>query len=130
MKNDKQETEWEIIYREIKRVLEPYGKEDAFGEGDYLLVDDNWGNHQQKLEVQNLNIIKPEIVESLQRILVPYPDWEIVIGIDAREQKAGWPPMGLTVRSREIIDGLQRQDLPAEFQALKYKGSRVGTDRD
>jgi hypothetical protein len=130
MKNDKQEKEWVLIYRDIKRMLEPYGKEDAFGKGDYLLVDDNWGNHQQKLEVQNLNLIRPRIVELLQSILAPYPDWEIVIGIDAPERKAGWPPMGLTVRSHEIIDGLQRQYLPAEFQTLKYKGSRVGTDRD
>lgn len=130
MKKRNQEAEWELIYNEINRVLEPYGKEDAFGKGDYLLVDDNWGNHQQKIEVQNLNLIKPEIVKSLQKILAPYPDWEIVIAIDVRERKVDWPPMGLTVRSDEIIDGLQRQYLPTEFQTLKYKGSRVGTDRD
>ena len=127
---DKQEREWELIYSEIGRTLERFGKEDAFGKGDYLLVDDNWGNHQQKIEVQNLSLIKPQIVKLLQKILAPYPDWEIVVAIDVPKHEADWPAMGLIIRNDEIIDGLQRQYFPTEFQNVKYEGSRRGTDRD
>ena len=127
---DKQEREWELIYSEIGRTLERFGKEDAFGKGDYLLVDDNWGNHQQKIEVQNLSLIKPQIVKLLQKILAPYSDWEIVVAIDVPKHEADWPTMGLIIRSNEIIDGLQRQYFPAEFQNIQYEGSRRGTDRD
>ncbi len=127
---DKQEREWELIYSEIGRTLERFGKEDAFGEGDYLLVDDNWGNHQQKIEVQNLSLIKPQIVKLLQKILAPYPDWEIVVAIDVPKHEVDWPKMGLIIRSTEIIDGLQRQYFPSEYQNIKYDGSRRGTDRD
>lgn len=130
MKIDNQERDWELIYGEISRTLERFGKEDAFGNGDYLLVDDNWGNHQQKIEVQNLSLIKPLIVKLLQKILAPYPDWEIVVAIDVPKHEADWPAMGLIIRHHEIIDGLQRQYFPAEFQGLQYEGSRRGTDRD
>jgi len=127
---DKQERDWELIYGEISRTLERFGKEDAFGKGDYWLVDDNWGNHQQKIEVQNLNLIKPQIVKLLQKILAPYQDWEIVVAIDVLDHKTDWPAMGLVIRSNEIIDGLQRQYFPTEFQNFEYEGSRRGTDRD
>ncbi len=130
MKIDDQEKEWELIYVEISRTLERFGKEDAFGKGDYLLVDDNWGNHQQKIEVQNLSLIRPQIVTLLQNILTPFPDWEIVVAIDVPTHEADWPAMGLIIRNNEIIDGLQRQYFPTEFQSIKYEGSRVGTDRD
>ena len=127
---DKQEREWELIYSEIGRTLERFGKEDAFGKGDYLLVDDNWGNHQQKIEVQNLSLIKPQIIKLLQQILAPYPDWEIVVAIDVPKHEADWPAMGLIIRNDEIIDGLQRQYFPTELQNIQYEGSRRGTDRD
>lgn len=127
---DNQEREWELIYGEIGRMLERFGKQDAFGKGDYWLVDDNWGNHQQKIEVQNLSLIESPIVKLLQKILAPYPDWEIVVAVDVPEHKADWPPMGLIIRNNEIIDGLQRQYFPVEFQNIQYDGSRIGTDRD
>jgi hypothetical protein len=38
--------------------------------------------------------------------------------------------MGLTIRDHEIIDGLQRQYFPREFQSIRYRGSRPGTERD
>lgn len=127
---DKQQKEWTLIYKAIARTLEPFGKDDAFGEGDYLLVDENWGNHQHKIEVQNLNIIEPKIIKLLQAILQPFPAWEIIVGIDTSSHEAAGPAMGLTVRHYEIIDGLQRQYLPAQFQKIQYEGSRPGTDRD
>jgi len=38
--------------------------------------------------------------------------------------------MGLYIRPHEIIDALQRQYLPAEFQTVEYEGARRGTERD
>jgi hypothetical protein len=32
--------------------------------------------------------------------------------------------MGLVIRDDEIVDGLQRQYFPREFQTIKYEGSR------
>lgn len=121
MSLNKQEREWKSLYDAIGRTLVPFGKPDAFGMADYLLVDDNWGNYQQKIEIQNLVLLKSDVVALLQKLLVGYPDWEIVVGVDGN---LNWPPMGLTIRDNEIIDGLQRQYLPPEWQNIHYEGGR------
>ena len=38
--------------------------------------------------------------------------------------------MGLTIRKHEIIDGLQRQYFPEEFQSFRYADSKPGTGFD
>ncbi|MBI3704552.1 MAG: hypothetical protein HY244_12080 [Rhizobiales bacterium] len=128
--NPLQESQWEHLYDELGHILERFGKDDGFGKGDYWLMDENWGIYQQKLDIQNLNLIKPDVVKLLQNKLSKFPGWEIVVSIDVPEHEADWPAMGLIIRSYEIIDGLQRQYFPAEFQDIQYEGSRRGTDRD
>lgn len=125
-----QESQWGNLYDALSYVLAPHGEDDGFGKGDYWLMDENWGIYQQKLDIQNLNLIRPEVVKQLQETLATYPGWEIVVSIDIPEHETQWPSMGLIIRGNEIIDGLQRQYFPAEFQSIKYEGSRVGTDRD
>jgi hypothetical protein len=39
-----------------------------------------------------------------------------------------WPEMGLIVRAREIVDGLQKSFFPEEFRSLRYEGSRAPDD--
>jgi hypothetical protein len=50
--------------------------------------------------------------------------------VDVLQKWGAWPPMGVTIRSQEMIDGLQRQYLPPEFQDFKIPGSRPGTGYD
>jgi hypothetical protein len=125
-----QEKQWDHLYTEMSQTLQRFGQEDAFGGADYWLLDDNWGNHQQKVEIQNLNLIRPEVVSSLQKTLVDFPDWEIVVAVDVPGHETDWPAMGLIIRGHEIIDGLRRQYFPTEFQNIEYENSRRGTDRD
>jgi hypothetical protein len=126
----RQERDWGILYERISKLLQQFGKVDAIGEGDYWLIDENWGFDQHKVEVQNLNLLDPKIVKSLQTLLGGFPDWEIMIAVALPGTEGIWPAMGLVIRRDEIIDGLQRQYFPKEFQNVRYEGSRPGTDRD
>ncbi|HTQ30642.1 MAG TPA: hypothetical protein VMI53_05475 [Opitutaceae bacterium] len=121
-----QEQEWEDLYVRLAEILAPVGKSDAFGEADYWLVDDNWGCRQQKLYVSNLRMLAPAIVKSLQASLAQFPNWEIVVAVTVEGVGESWPKMGLIIRPHEIIDGLQRQYFPKEFQVFKYEGSKPG----
>jgi hypothetical protein len=131
---DEEETEqervWGHLYHRIKKVLRRFGVEDHFGDGDYLLVNDNYGWRRHKIEIHKLRMLDPKIVNLLRALLRGVPDWEIVIAIDIPGTEKSWPLMGLTIREREIVDGLQREYLPPEFQALAYEGSRPGTGYD
>lgn len=125
-----QEREWGELYERIRFVLQQFGEENPHGHGDYWVLDDNWGIHQHKVEIHKLQMLQPVIIKTLQNVLIEYPDWDIMIGMDIPGKGELWPAMGLIIRDNEIIDGLKRQYLPREFQGLVYEGSRPGTDRD
>lgn len=127
---DEQERAWESLYQQVRAILIQEGREDAYGRADFWLVDDNWGGHQHKIEVQALHMLKPSVVQALQTLLKQFRGWEIVVAIHIPGTENLWPPMGLIVRAHEIVDGLQRQYFPTEFQDYQYEGSRRGTDRD
>jgi hypothetical protein len=120
---EEQRREWLALYRQIREILQQFGEEDEYlEEKDYHLVYDNLGLWQHKIETSNLEMVRPVVIESLRKLLVGYPNWEIVIAVSNSEK--AWPPMGLVIHDDEIIDGLQRQYFPREFQTMEYKGSR------
>jgi hypothetical protein len=124
---DNQVKQWMSLYKRVTKLLSRYGAEDPFGEADYLVVEDNYGWWRITIEVHNLKMLQPNIIESLRALLSKLPNWEIVVAIDVPGKEKAWPTMGLTVRHHEIIDGLQRKFFPAEFQQLQYSDSRLGT---
>jgi hypothetical protein len=125
-----QNKNWSLIYDELVPLMARFGVDDAFGEGDYWILDDNWGPKQHKICVFNLDILRPEVVYALQNIIRNFSDWSVVVAVDVPGKEEVWPPMGLIIREHEIIDGLQRQYFPPEYQSIQYEGSRVGTDKD
>jgi hypothetical protein len=124
-----QEQEWQALYERIVKTMAQWGVNDGVGNGDYLIVDDNYGWWRQKLEVQSLRMFKVHIIKALQALLKDFPKWTIVMAVDV-PGKEHWPSMGVTIRSHEIIDGLLRKYLPEEFRFLKIPGSRSGTGYD
>ncbi|HVZ52140.1 MAG TPA: hypothetical protein VG986_09250 [Pseudolabrys sp.] len=124
-----QDKEWNALYQKIVHLLSRWGTEEYRGRADYLIVDDNYGWNRQTIEIHNLKMLKVEIVKELQSLLTDYPNWTIVIAVDIPGQEH-WPPMGVTIRAHEIIDGLQRKYLPEQFRFLNIPGSRPGTGYD
>ncbi len=121
---EEQEREWTELHDRVRAVLQHYGEEDVGGERrGYHLVDDNLGFHRHKIETEELKLIMPIVVKSLQELLSGYPNWEIVMAV-ASPDKEMRPNMTLVIRDDEIIDGLQRQYLPNELRTIQYEGSR------
>jgi hypothetical protein len=117
--------EWTLLYDAIREILQRFGEEDDGGDWkDYLLVDDNLGLRQHKIETSNLEMVRPVVVKLLRQLLIGYPNWEIVIAVANPGKEKIWPAMGLVIRDDEIIDGLRRQYFPQEFQSIEYEGSR------
>jgi hypothetical protein len=89
--------EWAFLCDQIRAVLQQYGEEDEAGEPkDYLLVDDNLGLYRHRIETDKLELVQPVIVKFLQKLLIGYPNWEIVIALGDFG--------GLIIRGDEIID--------------------------
>lgn len=116
--------EWNELYERLNVLLQQYGKDDMDG-GDYFLVDENFERYTHQVEMHRWHMLRPEIISSLQKLLVGYPDWEIEISVRIPEE-GFWidPGQGLTLHDDEIIDALDRTLLPEEYRDLKYEGSR------
>jgi hypothetical protein len=115
-----QEREWEILYDRIDGVVRKFGSESHVRNGDYMLLDENWGLHQHKIEIQNLNMLKSDVIQSLRGLLADFPNWEILVSVDIPGTEMTWPRMGLIIRSDQVVDGLERQYLPAPYQHVTY----------
>jgi hypothetical protein len=125
-----QQRTWLILYRKVLGELREFGTEDHFGDADYLLVDDNLGAPRHTVEIHKLRMLDPSLVRALRSLLQDFEGWEIVVVVDIPGNEDKWPPMGLIIRKKEIIDGLYRGYFPAEFRNVVFEGSRPGTGYD
>jgi hypothetical protein len=113
-----EERERIVLYERIRAVLQQYGEEDVAGaKRDYLLVEEGPRAHQHRIETGKLELAQPIVIKSLQKLLVGFPNWEIVIAL-------GRSYGGVVIRDDEIVDALQRENLPKEFKTIEYEGSR------
>ncbi len=116
----RQEREWLELHTMISALMRLHGEENHLRKGDYWLVDENLGGWHHQLEIQNLRMLDPDIVRSLQGLLQACPDWDVTILVDVRG-KENWPPMGLVVYDDKIEDGLKREYLPLEIRNYRYE---------
>lgn len=122
---------FEALRERVKGVLQRFGvPESLTRDGDYTVHGDYSGHPEVVVFVGNLELLRPEVVDQLQQVIRQFPGWQIVMTVAVRRHYDDWPNMGLYIRPHEIIDGLQRQYLPAEYQKLEYVGARHGTAYD
>ena len=119
-----QEKEWLVLHERITETLNHFGRKDAFGKGDYWLLDENWGRRKHEVEVQNLSLLRPHVIEALQKLLAGYPNWRITVSVAVPGTEDIWPGMGLIISRDEIVDELQRQHLPEEFGEIRYRDNK------
>lgn len=75
------------------------GNNDAFGEGDFWLVDDDWGDGQQKICIFNPLALTKNFALEMQKLLVEKGvDTEIFVQLEI----AGVPPQGLVISGSGI----------------------------
>src|SRR5688500_6196059 len=108
---------WLALYDRLCKILSAHGESSAFGEGEYWLLDDDWGNREHLLYVFREEFLTIEIVYELKEILKDFEGWKVVVAMDV----VGWdkkvvPPMGLVISGRTIQDDLKRQFLTGNFK--------------
>lgn len=121
---------FERLVQALNAVLRQFGRHDSLEPGDYSVYEDYWGFPQVKVSIANLRMLEPFVIQKLQHLIKSYPGWEIVVAVVRRPNYNDWPEMGLYIRPHEIVDGLQRQYFPREYQDIEYAGARRGTADD
>src|SRR5579862_125530 len=119
----------DLTYDLLKRFGRPDYQPDR-AHGDFSVHGDYSGYPQVVVFISNLEMMRPPVISELQQLVEEIPGWEIEVTVAVRGHYDDWPNMGLYIRPHEIIDGLQRQYFPKEFQNLEYVGARPGTAND
>ena len=124
---------FEELYPHVKEVMKRFGQPDFLpgrAHGDYMVHGDYGGYPEVVVYVHNLSLLQAAVVDELRRLIRQFPGWQITVTVVPWDRPRDWPNMGLYVRPNEIIDGLQREYFPPEFQNLEYQGARRGTADD
>lgn len=58
---DGEPSEWQRSYDAILPVVQKFGRDNAFGEGEFWLVDDDWGGQMHKLYVFDISALTREL---------------------------------------------------------------------
>ena len=122
---------FERLRQRVDGILEKYGVPDSLSrDGDYTVHGDYNGHPQVIAFIGKLDMLRPTVISELHRLVKEFPGWEIEVTVAVRGHYDDWPNMGLYIRPYEIIDGLQRQYFPKEFEDIAYEGARRGTAYD
>jgi hypothetical protein len=133
---DRRQTEqfavFEVLCARVERLLERFGRPDyqpGQPYGDYQVHDDYSEYPQVVVFVENLELLRNPLVKELEGLIREFPGWRIDLMVAVRGRE-DWPNMGISIRANGIVDNLQRQYFPEEFQDLTYEGARRGSVLD
>jgi hypothetical protein len=96
--------EWEALHSALSAVLSHFGKEDPYGNGDYWIVENDYGHPSHMVCVSQLAFITPELVSAVQQALKVAPHWVVLLQVDEEVNGGRAHSTGLTVR----LDGVER----------------------
>ena len=67
------------MYQSLEQTLSKLGRNDPFGEGDYFLIDDDYGTYQHKVECSKESFLRSRALLDTQELLSQYEGpWEVI----------------------------------------------------
>ena len=71
--------EWSMLFTKLERSLSQFGKGDPCGEGDFVLVDDDYGTWQHKIECTSRKFFESMAIEQSKVLLSEFAGpWQII----------------------------------------------------
>lgn len=75
--------DWNNLYQKLCHLLLKYGKNDPYGNGDYWVVDDDWGEMQQKICIFKPEVLQHKLLADIQLLLSgTCSKWTVIIAIE------------------------------------------------
>jgi hypothetical protein len=93
---------WEILYEKLSQSLGALGQENAFGDGDFWIVDDDYGDTAHKLCVTRLSFLRPQVIKAIQSSLRSYSDWCVLAQMETEHNGEKLPPEGLMIYADRV----------------------------
>jgi hypothetical protein len=108
--------EWKVLYSELRAVLEKHGREDPFGNGDFWVVDDDYGSPQHKVCVTRVSFLTRPLALEVQRLIRKYSrSWEVLFAFDLNDSRKDPSDLGITVRKADIEERWNVERMASSF---------------
>lgn len=80
MASNSRVAQWEQLYDSLVELLARWGRnQDGNGPDDYLIIDDDWGGWNQKIEFVNSDLPIGDISKSVQELLAAkFKRWSVI----------------------------------------------------
>jgi hypothetical protein len=104
---------WKSCYLAIQQVLAKRGVESPFGQGDYWLVDEDYGGFDQKICVFRAGFLSRKVISEIQDVLAKeFPTWRVFIVLEIpvlleREHEEG----GIIIYAERVEEHWNRQEI-------------------
>lgn len=118
MITDEREKEWANLYTIIRKSLGLLGTENAFGEADFWIVDDDYGGTAHKLCIHKLSFLRPQLITAIQKALKPFPAWQVMIQLEIEIEGTPLPPEGIVIYSDRVEQHWDRTKFASLAKAL------------
>jgi hypothetical protein len=110
--------EWEELYNKILANLIRLGRNDATGDGDFWLLDDDYGSCMQKICIFRIEILTTALVGELQSILKSgYSRWSIQIVLELLPPDEDVSHEGIEIFADRVEEHWDRAMLRARFRS-------------
>jgi hypothetical protein len=74
--------EWKRLYASLEATLSVHGMNDPFGDGDYFLIDDDYGAYQHKIECSKESFFRSGALVDTQELLCKHDGpWEVIFAL-------------------------------------------------
>jgi hypothetical protein len=113
-------SDWLALRKEVIAVLAHFGTAYEAGRGDYWVSEDDTDQDMVQVELQNLHLLRHDVIRSLQLLLARRPDWVIAVRVEAINTSGKRAGMGLFVCPDKIVDDLRRELLPPSFRTMRF----------
>jgi hypothetical protein len=97
--------EWQKLLEELTAELGCVGKNDAFGDGDYWIVDDDWGGHHQKICITRPSFFSKDFTSRVQELLKRrFPNWGVFVVFEGEYLTRTDKPSPRVIYANEVLD--------------------------
>jgi hypothetical protein len=119
-----QDEAWQALYAKLQACLAGHGNEDPYGNGDFWLVDDDWGGPQHKVCVFRLGFLTPALCAEVQRMLGGFPPtWQVLFALDTPNVHRHAEDLGVSVTKFGIAEQWSRVRMSQTFgDEFKWRG--------
>ena len=112
-----EDRETKELYLCLEELLSGQGKGNAFGQGDYWIVDDSWVPRSHKVCIFNIEFFTPQLARNVQQLLKEkFPACQVWFQIEVVEPGIPIPLPGVRIFADRIEQDWNRLEMKSMFK--------------